>query len=723
MTYLELLDCMELSDEDKIRAEGLCKDYLNDEIEKFSAIRAEYRSELMFVLKYDEFIKSDLECIDNLKLIISQVEYNDKTIVVEDVKSVMMRFAENYIAEKGIYSVSVTGSIGKTTTKDIIYSVLSHYLPTVRNNGSINGKMGFLRAVTQIKDNTKLLIQEMGLNCPTDFFSDISKAIRPSICVFTNIGSPHIENFDSKEHILDYKLKCTDYLPKDGGKIVINADDEVLMGRKYQHEVITYGINKPADVSARNIIQSNENVTFDVFVKNAFLLSARLNVPGIHNVYGALSAIAVALTMNIPTEVIIEGLASFKTSGIRQNVIHGFRDNTIIFDCYGAAPESDIVAFNMLNDMKSDNRKIAVLGHMMRLGRFSTDYHQKVGLELAKFGFDEVITFSGKADLFTEEVIKAGGNAHHFYDRNEFVSYTKKQIKNKDTILFKGINKFCDFDILVNQIIDTEYIPEVSRYYGLKKDNNNLHCDAEAMILLDLDNGDLLCGKNMHTPIPCGSLCSLVSILSIWNQLELSKELLISEKAISFSKGYNKCGELGEKYSTEDLVWMAIRESACDALYSLVDAYYPNKKDFWKRVRNLILSLGMTNTHLYDCYGKANESNFTSAFDMALLLRKVYKTNELMGILRTAEKNISEIGKNESKVRHVSNRLEEYNFNDEFALYSEDIVIIKETYNKVSKKCLCAIKGHYGLVLLGEPDNHYNLSAYIDTKHILDDVD
>ena len=646
--FKELIDCLELDSETKLNAENICNSFLDCEVQKFSTHKVEKNTDVMFVLKYEEFIQNPEEIISDIKLIIASKPINESTIIVKDLKKVLLRFAEYLIHCNNIKTVSVTGSIGKTTTKEIVYSVLSQYKPTVKNAGSANGTTGFFRAVSTINNDTYFLIQEMRLNSPTNFFSDISKAIRPCISIFTNIGTPHIENFESKEHILEYKYKCADYMPIDTGTLIINADDPVLMDKKYNHKVITYGINNTADYYATNIKLSNDCVTFDVLYYGNYFLDAKLNVPGIHNVYGALTAIATGTILGIPKETIKQGLLNFKTSGIRQNVFNGFKNNTIIFDCFGAAPESDIVAFNMLDSINSTGRKIAVLGHMMRLGRFSEKYHTEVGRELAKFGFDEVITFSGRSDLFYEEVKKIGGKAYHFYDRNEFIKFTKSEIKPCDTILFKGINKFCDFDVLVNKIIDKSYVVKSPRYFGKKFSNNKLHCDAKSMALVDLENYDLICGKNIHDRAICGSICTLITCFSLLDTIKANEKIAITEQAISFSKGYSNAElKVGQQYMAYDLLWLAIKKSASDALFQLVIYYYPNMKFFWNKVSNLLRSIGMAHTHLHDPYGKATEDNYSSAFDIALFLRELYKSQTFMEICKTRDREIMDYSSGE----------------------------------------------------------------------------
>lgn len=723
VSYKELIENIGLDTEGISSALSLFSSHLSEYIQTVSCSKPIVPASVVFVLDRNALEESDAANIEKINVFVSETPVNEKTIVVKDVVHSLSLFSEYYLAKLELEKILIVGSTGKTATKDFLFSILNEAKPTVRNDYGCSDLIGMLQTSLQIAEDTHFYLQEMELVGPNGTLSHVSNIIRPNICVFTNIGSSHMGNFRNKEHILDNEYRIADYMPENSGIIVLNGDDPCLMERKFRHHSITYGIeNRESKYRAANIDSFNDHIDFDLYLEEIFQFRITLNVPGLDNIYPALAAIAVSFELGISTETIQRGLSIFTPTDIRQKILC-VDDNTILLDCHGATPESSVSAFDMLSGVKSQGRKIAVLGHMMHLGRFSEMYHREVGKNLAQYHFDEVITFGGMSGLITEEVNNAGGYATHFYDRDEFIKYTKLVIKPGDTILFNGANKFCDFNLLVKDILDKDNQISTPSYWGIDYMNNEFHCDAKAMCLLESDTGILLCGKNLHERLSCSSLLSLLTILLICQKEKLRKIVEIPENVETFSKGYTQINLLpGEKYVLSDLVWLSLHKSASDAIYSMVRSTYNNMRSFWKDMSVLIHALGLCDTHMNDPYGKMDSSNFSSAFDLGLTLAAMIRNPILRELMLSKVRNITEINSSRVSFYNVENQIEVNNVNDEFLLHSPNISVVKEGHNDTSGACICGITENRIAILLGEPDNEYNLSSYIDLKRLLTDI-
>lgn len=338
-------------------------------------------------------------------------------------------------------TVAITGSVGKTTTKQFVYSVLSQKYNTHKTDQNFNNEIGMPVTILKMKTNHEALVVEMGMSQKGEI-SHLTRIALPDIALITNIGNSHIENLGSREGIRDAKLEICEGLKPDG-VLVLNGDEPLLAN----HEGAVYvSLNNPdSDYRAINIVEDSKGVAFDIVSKNGVCKGIRIPVIGIHNVMNAAFAYAVGKSVHISDEDIKAGLLNFENAAMRQN-IYEHNGITIIEDCYNASPESMKAALRVLSitSKASSGRAIAVLGDMLELGSYSDKFHYEVGEYVAYIGIDKLYTFGEKAK-FIADGAKAGGmlseniiSVKNLDFVEEIGNKLKSELKEKDSILFKA---------------------------------------------------------------------------------------------------------------------------------------------------------------------------------------------------------------------------------------------------------------------------------------------
>ena len=370
---------------------------------------------------------------------IKYIEKNKKTIIlVEDsIKSLgnLAKYKRS-IFKKDV--VAITGSAGKTSTKDIIYSVLNKKYNTYKTIGNKNNHIGLPLTILGMDENTEILVLEMGMN----HFKEISyltSIARPNIAIITNIGTAHIGNLGSQENILKAKLEILEGL-NSNGYLIINNDNELLhnwyLENKNNYNIITIGIDNLSDYNAKNIKCNQNECTFKC-------LNELYKVPigGKHFIYNALMGIAVGKKYNESYQEIYDGIMNFELSSNRMNIINRESDITIIDDSYNANYDSMSFAIKYLSSL--NGRRIAVLGSMLELGEYSESLHKKIGNEIYEEKIDLLLTVGNEAKYINIEAISKGfskKNAIHFENIDEVIDYLKKNLKKEDRVLIKASN-------------------------------------------------------------------------------------------------------------------------------------------------------------------------------------------------------------------------------------------------------------------------------------------
>ena len=366
-------------------------------------------------------------CDNPSKEVIKYVNDNNKNmIVVEDTIKGLQELA---IYKRSLYHkpvIAVTGSAGKTSTKDIIYSVLNTKYNVLKTPGNLNNHIGLPLTILSLKDEDILLV-EMGMNHFGEI-SLLSNIAKPTIAIITNIGTAHIGNLGSKENILKAKLEILDGLSSDG-KFIINNDDQLLTTIKDNYDnIYTYGINNDSYIKANDITLNEDTASFKVDD-----YEYKLNVSGEHYIYNALCAITVGKLFNIDNDSISKGLLDFNKSANRMDIIKA-NGYTLIDDSYNANYDAMVYALKYLNNLSG--RKIAVLGTMLELGDFSKDIHYNLGQEINNLNIDIVLTVGDDAK-YINEGIKDSLNIH-FNSNKEVIDYLKDNLKDNDFVLIKA---------------------------------------------------------------------------------------------------------------------------------------------------------------------------------------------------------------------------------------------------------------------------------------------
>lgn len=409
----------------------------------FTDTRKPLKGGLFIALKGENFNGNDFveKAFDegaNAVLCDKSVKTPRPAIFVDDVSVSLLLLARYYGSLFNIPTVGITGSVGKTTTKDMTALVLSGKFKTVKTEGNLNNNIGLPMSIFNIEEDTEAAVFEMGMNHKGEI-SSLSKTLRPALGVITNIGSSHIENLGSRENILKAKMEILDGMEK-GAVLLLNGDCDLLENvRLSDYNVIFFGINnKNCEIRAEKVEILNDCTRFDISY-NSKSYPVVLPVAGEHFVYDALAAFSAGVLLGADPLSAGLSLKSYAPSGLRQKIeiVNGA---TFIEDCYNASPDSVKAAINVLSNMK-DKRKIAVLGDMLELGVYSQKAHEDLGKYLVFKNIDILFTYGEKSRFIAKEANKNGMNAkniHSFIDKDEISKALKSTIKEGDAVLFKA---------------------------------------------------------------------------------------------------------------------------------------------------------------------------------------------------------------------------------------------------------------------------------------------
>ena len=392
--------------------------------------------------------------INNIKLdeIEEYKKQNKNIIQVEDtIKAIGEMASYKMKIQKEKYNlkvVGVTGSVGKTSTKDIIANVLSKKYKVLKTEGNNNNHIGLPFTILRLQDE-ELAVIEMGMNHLGEI-SYLTKIAKPDIAVITNIGTSHIGNLGSRENILKAKLEILEGMDKK--KIVINNDNDLLnkwyLENKNNIEIHTFGIKNESEFNAKNIKLKENSSEFICENKNE-KINIEVPVGGEHFILNALCGLTVGKLLNLNNEEIKNGIKDFKLTAKRMEINHLKNNITIINDSYNASYESMKASISNLKNMNGE-RKIAVLGDMFELGDFSEKLHKEVGTEIYKNKIDKLYLIGNYSKFIGEEAEKEGykkGNIFYFENKDELFNNLKNNLKSGDVILIKASNGMKLFEI------------------------------------------------------------------------------------------------------------------------------------------------------------------------------------------------------------------------------------------------------------------------------------
>ena len=398
-----------------------------------------------------DFLKEALLKGDGAVVDIEPQEVSEGKVIiyVEDTLRALQDLAHFLRLKQDIPVIVITGSNGKTTTKEMLYAILSKRFKVIKNEGNLNNHIGLPLSLTRIAPDDEVAVLELGMNASGEIRRLCEIAV-PTHGVITNIGSAHIGNLGSLESIRSAKLEILKGL----AAIVLNADDSFLMQGyesirtqgSFDARLITFSVNSNSDVRADDVVATDNGSSFKLKLRDGGSISITLNVHGLFNVYNALAASAVCLSLGMSLEEIKTALESYKAFPMRFEVV---RQNsiTLINDSYNANPSSMKEALKELVHMKGEGRAVAVLGDMLELGEFSGKAHSDIIKMAADMGINIFVAvgemMSLAAQKSREEINqKLGSNSgftiYAFNNADEAGQNISGIIKQRDVVLIKG---------------------------------------------------------------------------------------------------------------------------------------------------------------------------------------------------------------------------------------------------------------------------------------------
>ena len=364
-------------------------------------------------------------------------EYSDGTVVkVKDTRKALGDIARYYKMKYPVRSVAITGSVGKTTTKDLVYSVIAQGYKTHKTPNNFNNDIGVPLTIFGMEEGTEAAVIEMGMNHfgEISYLSDIA---RPDCAIITNIGMSHIENLGSQEGIFRAKMELTEKF-EDNNTLFVNGDDKFLgsVGNT-SYKVIRFGMSDKNDVYAKNIVNNGLMGTMFTVVHPGGEFRCEVRQPGEHNIYNALAAVCAGLHFGLNETQIAAGLSNCEYTASRLEITEHM-GMEIINDCYNSSPDSVRAALKVMkNTLKA--RKVAILGDILEMGKYAKDEHFELGKSVKELGVDLLVTAGENAKHIAEGAKTAGlGDVVSYETTDELREHVAEIVKNGDCILVKA---------------------------------------------------------------------------------------------------------------------------------------------------------------------------------------------------------------------------------------------------------------------------------------------
>ena len=361
----------------------------------------------------------------------------DRTVIVPDSARAMIRMASNYRMLFSPKMIGVTGSVGKTTTKEFCYAVLSAFGPTLKTEGNQNNDIGVPNTLFRLDSETQYAVVEMGMDHLGEI-ERLTRCARPSAGIITMIGVSHLENLGTRENILKAKMEICAGLP-DGAPLALNADNDLLPTANVPVRLhpVWFGIeSETADVRAVDIQTGTTGTTFTLVDKEYGSFAVSIPTAGLHTVYDALAAYAAATRLGLDAARCAAALSRYQTTGMRQNIVEK-GGITFIEDCYNASPDSMKAALSVLKALPNA-RKIALLGDMLELGDASESGHRATGEWAADAGVSLLIAYGPNSAAMAEAAKNRGIATVHCQTAAEVLQYLQQSVRPGDAVLAKA---------------------------------------------------------------------------------------------------------------------------------------------------------------------------------------------------------------------------------------------------------------------------------------------
>lgn len=380
---------------------------------------------------------------------IKEIYKNKNIIIVEDSIKALQQIAAYKRTLYNIPVVAITGSVGKTSTKDMIESVIKKQYKVLKTKGNLNNGIGLPLTILELKDHEALVV-EMGMNHLGEI-ELLSKIANPTVAVITNIGTSHIGNLGSRENILKAKMEITEGLEQNG-TIILNNDNDLLYEWNKENKSFRtrlYGIDHESELKISDINMEENSSTYELEYKNK-KYKVYVPVGGKHFIYNSLCAILVGIQLNIDMDLAINGIAEFNLTANRMEVITIKKNITIINDIYNASFDSIKAVLEYMYNRK-EKRKIAVLGDILELGEFSKQIHEDLAQQVINNKIDILVTVGSYSKYLAKKVVELGmneGNVYITLSNKEAIEVVTSIMKPEDLVLLKASNGMKFFEIL-----------------------------------------------------------------------------------------------------------------------------------------------------------------------------------------------------------------------------------------------------------------------------------
>ncbi|MFR8104462.1 MAG: UDP-N-acetylmuramoyl-tripeptide--D-alanyl-D-alanine ligase [Clostridia bacterium] len=394
----------------------------------------------------DAFAKGASACIiENIeKEDLAKVKYADKAIVqVKDSIKALQQIASYKRSLYQIPVIGITGSVGKTSTKDLVAGVVSKKYHVLKTEGNLNNHIGVPLTILGL-ENHEALVVEMGMSALGEIRT-LTNIVKPDIAIITNIGTSHIGDLGSRENILKAKLEIIEGL-KENGTLLINNDNDLLhkwykknKNKEKSYQVLTYGIECDSDIMAREIKLEEDDSIFHTDI-NGKDTTVYVPIGGTPFIYNSLAGILVGMLLKIDTESILEGIKYFKLTKNRMDIYVNKNKVTIIDGTYNASYDALKPAIQYLAN-KSGNKKIAMLGNILDLGEYEESLHEAVGEELVKNKIDILVTVGENMKYTIQKALELGMRKENIYvckNNQEAIQILRKIMEPNDVVLVKA---------------------------------------------------------------------------------------------------------------------------------------------------------------------------------------------------------------------------------------------------------------------------------------------
>ena len=361
-------------------------------------------------------------------------------ILVDNTEKALQQLARAYREQLNIKVIGITGSNGKTTTKDMTAALLATTYKVHKTNGNFNNHLGLPLTILSMDEDTEAAVLEMGMSSRGEI-EFLSKLAKPDVAIITNIGESHLLDLGSREEIANAKLEIVEGLAN-GGTLIYHGDEPLLESRiqkQFDHlRVLSFGRTERNDLFPMTITQGADSTSFTLGGENQG--DYQIPVLGQHNVLNALAAILAAKELHIEDESIHKGLESIRLTNMRMEMVEGAKGQKIINDAYNASPTSVKAAIELIEGLSGFRNKILVLGDMLELGTSEKDFHLKIGELIAVDQIDKVFTYGPLADYIAKGASKtfAAENVQSFQDKQQLIEALETSTDAHDLILVKA---------------------------------------------------------------------------------------------------------------------------------------------------------------------------------------------------------------------------------------------------------------------------------------------